>query len=236
MKKILVNKNGRALYSFGPSFTIPKYDKVNGYSLVFDTYSCRTQLTDRLFRHYACASYKEAALNFHKGILDATCRDGEAAFVISNPSVEYFIKNLPLLHKKEKKAKLSKLTEIYEIGINGNYLVIGDPLWKSCLWKVNLYTFYLKHLFSKDFILSMKRERYWKSLADGNEEIYLSKIAGELKEIYDKDVYGEIPNYDKVHFCTGFVTIAQGGNNPMAELLGITPKVEKDKNYTGYRM
>jgi len=61
----------------------------------------------------------------------------------NSESYNNLINNLPYLHEREKKAGV-KLTKVYATDVKLTLVVEGSNYWSSDIWKISLYTYYLK--------------------------------------------------------------------------------------------
>ena len=122
-------------------------------------------------------------------------------------SMNNFINNINYLHEKEKQAGVS-LTKIFETDQVNTLVVQGSNYWINSVWKVSLYTFYLK-------VIS------YKSLADVQkpENGYLSKLTSEkeaalLGSIRSRKLehFPQLSTYD-VHNNHGFFSMIIKGKS-----------------------
>ena len=113
--------------------------------------------------------------------------------------------NLAPLHKKEKAARVA-LTRVYQAG--GGYIFIGDKAWQSCLWKLTLYSYFVKQSVNPMY------DEFTHYLKGGNEKVLLSKV----KDFNDEVLFTNNNIYElssSVHVLSGFVSICQGYNKEM---------------------
>ena len=96
------------------------------------------------------------------------------------------------------------------------FVFIGDKQWQSNLWKISLFTYYLKKIVSEE-------EEYDKALYTTTEEgvpyeeIFLSKIVTHFDEWIP-----EKPDFAWTHNASGFVSISMVGgfsNTPGNEIM-----------------
>lgn len=100
-------------------------------------------------------------------------------------SYDNFISNLPILHEKEKEAGTT-LSAVYKTQEELTLLIESDKLWQSSVWKLSLFTFYLKLISYKDVsCLSDPEDRYMEHLTEDKEKKLLSKIKEEFSFYYD---------------------------------------------------
>ena len=114
-----------------------------------------------------------------------------------------FINNLPYLNAKEKQAGV-KLSVIYETQDTDTLVIVGSNHWLSAVWKVSMYTFYIKVMSYKDVTqLKSPEDEYITSLTPEKETVMLSKIKGLRKEVYPMDT-------NTAHNYMGFISVIQG--------------------------
>lgn len=208
--------------SFFPStfFSMASKDVNGDFTVLQSLTSCRGWMGDALLKlkfpniKYTPNFKLPKYYNYHSG-------NTYVAIGMKNKNdLETFLINLPILHEKEKKARL-KRTEIFKTGTENLYIIQGSKYWKDSCWKIMLYTFYLKTLVYKNPKLC--DTIYWESLGDGKEDKLLSHIKIQ-REIFDtKTVYNQNGPFGRggAHEKEGFVSICKGLNPPMAKLLGV---------------
>lgn len=117
----------------------------------------------------------------------------------------YFLTNLPQLHEKEAKAGV-KLTEVFTTNHKDRLIIEADKSWQSNLWKLSLYTFYIKMISYKDIKhLKDPESDYIKELTSEKETKLLDAVTKEVKEIMHD-------NISIVHNYSGFYSLLQGTN------------------------
>ncbi len=95
---------------------------------------------------------------------------------------ETFIKNLPWLHEKETQAGVT-LSKLYRTQYKDTLLIEGDDAWISNVWKVSLYTFYIKVCsYPSVEQLQEPENEYINSLTKKKECVILKTIKKQLKE------------------------------------------------------
>lgn len=117
-------------------------------------------------------------------------------------SKENFIKNLPYLHEKEKQAKV-KLSKVFETQLDNTLVIEGSNWWVSTIWKVSLYTFYLKVMSYKTPAEVKNPEKdYIKYLTADKENKMLSKVKTKVEYLPTRT--------QAVHDYMGFVSLIKG--------------------------
>lgn len=131
------------------------------------------------------------------------------------------MKRLQEFNSLEEKFGLSKTTaeEVQDEGGDVSGIVFsGDPAWGSNLWKISLYSFYLKQFLRKNMYDDYIDKGYIDNLRPHEDKLW-SKLTTEFRETVTGEGYGDI------HGNSGFVTIlnsAPGGygdNHKMYNLL-----------------
>lgn len=128
-------------------------------------------------------------------------------------SKEYFLTNIEKLHEKEEAALVENKTKVFETQDKQILVIEADKVWQSSIWKISLYTFYLK-LISYESIseLSNPEDKYWNTL-ESKEEFLLSKIQEENEFVY--------PDINYAHNYSGFVSCLKKQNIEQATILGL---------------
>lgn len=212
---------------------VPKEDLWNSFYQNFITICNREGDTIKALRVFGgCRTYLSDILgwNLYPGFpcySDDTnpvinLKDKSAYFAIGFSSVEKkgeFLKNIGILHEKEKKAgvALSKPLATEDEGI---LVIQASKCWNSAMWKNSLYTFYLKRTIYNNQV----DNQYWNALKT-KEDILLKKIKPKNIEVFTSPNIAKgangIPLGVSLHQYTGFYSICTGANKPMAELLGV---------------
>jgi len=127
-------------------------------------------------------------------------------------SMECFINNFYTLDQKDLLAG-TFLSKWYPTDQDNTIIVEADPLWQSEVWKISLYSYYLKVISYKSIEGLMEPEnRYAAILTKPIEEKLLSKIK-TMQEVLNTTMM-------QAHNDSGFVTIIKGSNNKtMTKLL-----------------
>ena len=118
----------------------------------------------------------------------------------STEAMTNFLVNLPYLHEKEKKAGV-KRSVVYETQEKDTLVIAGSNWWINAVWKISLYTFYIK-------VMSYKtpqdcgdpENKYVKKLTPEIEDQMLSKIKKKSKQVLKTDIY-------VAHNNSGFVSL-----------------------------
>lgn len=171
---------------------------------------CRDFLGDCVFSK----RYKKAVsiYSFKYNYLDKPFDDCRFSLKFPNSSsMENFINNINYLHEREKQAGV-KLTEIFSTDKKDTLVVEGSNYWINSVWKISLYTFYLK-LISYKTLADVKspENSYVKALTPEKEATMLSKIKGRKL-----DHFPNLDTYD-VHNRHGFYSMLTSGKalNPV---------------------
>ena len=117
-------------------------------------------------------------------------------------SKENFIKNLPYLHEKEKQAKV-KLSKVFETQLDNTLVIEGSNWWVSTIWKVSLYTFYLKVMsYKTPAEVKNPENEYIKYLTADKESKMLSKVKTKVEYLPTRT--------NQAHDYMGFVSLIKG--------------------------
>jgi hypothetical protein len=141
---------------------------------------------------------------------------------ISGSTMKQVEKNLPKLHAIEDEAGVAR-TELLcinnkEKNLYG-ILCIPDKAWYSTMWKISLYSFFVKMLV-EDHFEDAPDEGY--KYSDGHyQELFRKnkkKLLEKVKDFNEEVVTGE--TYEDIHCNTGFVTLCERKKNKvMTKLL-----------------
>lgn len=171
---------------------------------------CRDFLGDCIFsrRYKKAVSIYGFSYNYTQKPFD-DCR-----FSLKFPNKETmtnFINNINYLHEREKQAGV-KLTTIFNTDKPNTLVVEGSNYWINSVWKISLYTFYLK-LISYKTINDVKAPEndYISRLTPEIEAAMLSKIKGRKLDHFPDF------NTNKVHNYHGFYSMIRLGKqyNPV---------------------
>lgn len=127
-------------------------------------------------------------------------------------SYDNFINNINYLHEREKQAGV-KLTEIFTTDDKSTLVIEGSNYWVSAVWKVSLYTFYLKLISYKSIDLAKSPEdKYIKKLTPQIESAMLTKVKTRKAEWYDQNT-----STSNIHNNYGFYSMITSGKeyNPV---------------------
>jgi hypothetical protein len=120
----------------------------------------------------------------------------------NDASMQYFLDNIQYLHDREAKAGVA-LSEVFGTQHPRTLVIQGDNHWVDSIWKVSLYTFYLKLISYKSIKhLSSPEDSYIKLLTDDVESVMLSKVTGP------QDILPT--NTGDAHNFMGFCSIIKG--------------------------
>lgn len=110
-----------------------------------------------------------------------------------------FIEHLPYLHEKEDRAGLPH-SVLLETDQPYTLIIEGNKAWQGCVWKLSLYTFYLKVMSYKDMTdLNNPEKGYMSLLKPDLEEILLKNITNDDNPI--------AVSLSDNHNGSGFVTL-----------------------------
>ena len=166
------------------SYVFPKAIKHNVWKVTGEISSCRSYIQDYRHNHKKEYPFKSIYIG-----------------VISHKNKKTIEKDIEFLHKKEKIAGLPK-TRLYQTKLNGisGYIFLGNAAWNTCLWKISLYTYYIKK------VVDNTCHEYDDDLKP-YEDILLSKVKHDN---YEKLVSNTYPG---THELSGFVTICSRKHN-----------------------
>lgn len=165
---------------------------------------CRDFLGDCVFsrRYKKAVSIYGFSYNYTQKPFD-DCR-----FSLKFPNKETmtnFINNINYLHEREKQAGV-KLTEIFKTDQKNTLVVEGSNYWINSVWKISLYTFYLKLISYKTLAdVESPENAYVTVLTPEKEAVMLSKIKGRKP-----DHFPNLNTYD-VHNKHGFYSMLTNG-------------------------
>lgn len=202
MKKInLVKHSGLNLAEIFQSLDI-KFAFVNRkYEEVSAPAKCRDFLGDCIFSRKT--KQKVGIWGFKYDYKDTPYDD--CRFSLKFPTTESkdnFIANLSYLHTKEKQAGV-KLSKVYETQLDNTLVIEGSNWWISTIWKVSLYTFYLKVMsYKTPQEVKSPENDYIKYLTQEKENKMLSKIKTKVEYLPT--------NTNSAHNYMGFVSLIQG--------------------------
>lgn len=114
--------------------------------------------------------------------------------------LQNFLKNIGYLHNREDLAGVSR-SVVLETQHDQILVIEGDKAWQGCVWKLSLYTYYIKLMSYDDPNKPLAPEnRYKEELTSSIEEVYLNNIKSDYnpiaKELQDN------------HNSSGFVSVA----------------------------
>lgn len=116
-------------------------------------------------------------------------------------SIANFTHNFDMLEEKEIKAGIKKPSKYIEVEEDPLTLVIeASKHWQSAIWKLSLYTFYLKLLaYPKNSLLLEPEKDYYITLSvDGVEDKMLAKVNKKKANLY--------PSLYDSHNKAGFIS------------------------------
>jgi hypothetical protein len=130
-----------------------------------------------------------------------------------NPETMHnFVINFKYLTNKEISEAKVKESELLATDDPLTLIVIADKIWQSDVWKISLFTYYLKIISYKDMTkLENPENRYAELLTKDMEKKFLSKIKSNLEKPAD--------NIMIAHNYSGFISIIKNQNKEMNKLL-----------------
>lgn len=116
-----------------------------------------------------------------------------------NPDVmKNFINNFAYLTDREKKYGIPE-SKLYTTDDSSTLVIEGDKVWQSNVWKISIYTFYIKLMGYKDITQPNQPEWNYANKYNPLEEKFLSKI-----QLEDEDTLQDL---DMAHNYSGFYSI-----------------------------
>lgn len=190
-------------------------EKDGVYTELFSPVKCRDFLGDCIYSKHkkeeVCIYgfsflFEETPFDEDKIKLSLTFPNTEA--------MENFKKNFFTQSLLEKQYKIAP-SVWYETDHKETLVVEASKIWQSAIWKISLFTFYLKLLCYQTREQAKDPENeYLKALTPEKEEKLMKNIRKE-KEIYNHNII-------RVHHDSGFYTILRGiHNKEMTNLLGV---------------
>jgi len=156
--------------------------------------SCRTWLDDFIWGEHT------NKLNLDSKHLQKTVPYVKDKYVFllklnSKKEIKYIEKNLPSLNTLFAKYDIGEV-DVYQTQDELFFVVEGDKIWHSEVWKSSLFTNYIKTLFMVD---------EYTTLRDSNEHMLLTLVTRDNGEILQ-------PIGGSIHSDSGFVSLLQGYN------------------------
>lgn len=219
--KIKINKHFHEWQTTNIATLVDKLEN-NVFVPIFPFTNCRSFISDALYYRITGKANTFPGRTTPYYFLDNdqyNYKTGNTYTTIKFENIETkntFINNLPWLNKKEKLAKVTKTT-IKETQNPIILIISGSKWWKRNVWKIQLYTFYLKCMCYEN--PKTCDVSYWKTLTPNKENILLN----QLKNI--EEDFSSIGN--NIHSSSGPIAICSGENKTMAKILGIGKKLTK---------
>jgi hypothetical protein len=125
---------------------------------------------------------------------------------------EIFVDNFHHLNDKEMQANTNK-SSLFKTDKELYWIIEADKAWQSNIWKISLYTFFIKLLSYKTIeVLESPEDKYLKKYTPVIEAKCLSKVTTEFKEtLWD--------NMEDAHNNSGFISIIEKNNKEMYKLI-----------------
>lgn len=175
------------------------------WTTLYSPEDCRTRLNDYWYKTVKNYSYDWRVQNPVGVVPDEEC----TAIFFYGRFLTNVKKNIKKLNTLEEEHGIIPTTYIVT---NKGIIFIGDKIWQSALWKITLFSFYLKSLTYSKWVDGPEMEYY--PILKPYETTLLQKVVSEKKEILHSTQFCD------VHLYSGFVTICQGYHNPtMTKLL-----------------
>jgi len=128
-----------------------------------------------------------------------------------NNSMSDFKTNFPTLREKERQLGLV-LSEMIETDKERTLIISADKVWQSAIWKLSLYTFYLKVIsYETPSCAEDPENGYLDVLSPDKEEKLLSKLHDNNEVLYE--------TIHLAHNYSGFVSILTDRNKVMNRVL-----------------
>lgn len=130
-------------------------------------------------------------------------------------SYNNLIKNLPYLHEREKKAGV-KLTKVFATDDKTTLVIEGSNHWRNDIWKISMYTYYIKLISFADPTKPGKPENTYAALLTPEKE---DKMLAGIK----RSIKCMPSNYDYAHNYYGFYSVLKGLSCvlPISKKLGV---------------
>lgn len=130
----------------------------------------------------------------------------------SKESKAFFKKNIGFIHVREDMLGIEH-TKIITTNKPLTYIIESDSIWQSAVWKISLFTFYLKLISYKDTtLLEDPEDKYFKELMYNHNEEKLLKQVHNHNEILANSI-------NTAHNNSGFLSIIQNRNKVMNQIL-----------------
>jgi hypothetical protein len=121
-------------------------EKEDGFHQIIPPVKCRDFLGDMLWSR--ATEKKSSIYGLEYSFKDNPYDTERLALSIKFPDADTFnnFKNnvLPFIHGKEADAKVKNPTVFLETTTDLTLVVLADKVWQSAIWKISLYSFYLK--------------------------------------------------------------------------------------------
>ena len=128
-------------------------------------------------------------------------------------SLNYFMKNLSYLHKKEAIAKVKK-TKVCKTKDKDTLVVIASKYWMQHPWKLSLYTFYLKQIsYLIPTNLQLPEKSYLEVLRNQGTEFFMLKQIKKKTNVWFDNVHD-------AHERSGFYTAITANNEVTKAIFG----------------
>jgi hypothetical protein len=156
-------------------------EKEDGFHQIIPPVKCRDFLGDMLWSRATEKTSKIYGLEY--SFKDNPYDTERLSLSIKFPDADTFnnFKNnvLPFIHEKEAEAKVKTHTEFLEATTDLTVVVLADKVWQSAIWKISLYSFYLKcccYADPNDPRKGTMEAEYREELMEGAEKKFLKAV------------------------------------------------------------
>lgn len=187
--------------------------KDNEFHQIFQGVKCRDFLGDCIWSKKT--GNKAQIYSFGYNYKETPFDDDALKLSLTFPNEETknnFITNFKYLTDKEIHEANVKESELYLTDDKDTIIIVADKVWQSCVWKISLFTFYLKLISYSDVQKPQKPEDY-----------YLTVLTPEIEKKFLKQINNETEHTSNdihmAHNYSGFVSIIKNQNKEMNKLL-----------------
>ena len=213
LNKANVSHTYEIFQSLDIKFSMLKKDKEDEYTQVHTAIKCRDFLGDCVWSRKTklLGSIYGFSYSFAKAPYELNQLCLSLTFPNKN-SLQMFKENFKFINEKDTQAKVQQ-SSFFETDCPLSLIVIADKAWMSSVWKISLFTFYLKLISYKTPQDAQEPENIYLAIFTKEiEEKLLSFVATEEHEVLADDI-------NTAHNFSGFVSIIKGQNKTMHQLL-----------------
>lgn len=186
-------------------------EKEDGFHQVIPPVKCRDFLGDMLWSRATGRVSRIYGLQY--SYADNPYDTTRLALSIKFPDADTFnnFKNnvLPFIHEKEAEAKVKTPTEFLEATTDLTLVVLADKVWQSAIWKISLYSFYLKCCCYADPNVPTNGTME----AQYRKEIKRKDVEEKFLKAVQKEFLWFHPDIHESHNSSGFLSIINTGKN-----------------------